>query len=68
MCKDDDNVSPYLRRRLRSYWQAMRNRDAKAAGATDRDNNAKPNVAPDQTNDDKASEICKCDHHRDGEA
>ncbi len=23
MCKNDDNVSPYLRRRLRSYRQAM---------------------------------------------
>lgn len=23
MCKYDENISPYLRRPLRSYWQAM---------------------------------------------
>ena len=32
MCQDDDNVSPYLRRRLRSYRQAMRDREGISRG------------------------------------
>lgn len=60
MCKhnNDDNVSPYLRRRLRSYEEANSENKAEETNAPSGDRNA----------NDKGSDICRNCHHRDGEA
>ena len=68
MFKNDSDVSPYLRRRLRSYRQAMRDRDDKTAEATGLERIVEPNVASDQSEDcNTASEIQKCNHRQKGE-
>ena len=68
MFKNGSDVSPYLRRRLRSYRQAMRDKDAKTAGATGLERIVEPNVALDQSEDcNTASEISKSNRRRKGE-
>ena len=67
MCKNDDNVSPYLRRRLRSYRQAMCDRDAKTVRPGDSERIAVPDAKSIQTDTDQSSICCNRDCFRDGE-
>ena len=69
MCMNDSSVSPYLRCRLRSYQEAIRQRGERPR-PEDRINASGPNgAAPNQISEDSAaSRIPKRDRCREGEA
>ena len=60
MCKhnDDVNFSPYLRRRLRSYDEAIPEKNAKINGKSTTEENA----------NNKTCDICECDYRGNSEA